>query len=208
MRPIGLNQEREMGRGEETRERIVATAAGVFNERGFAGASMADLMAATGLQKGGIYRHFESKEALALAAFEHAIARMATRFAAAAQSSAHSVEQLHALIGVFLGIPDDPPIPGGCPLMNAIIESDDANPALREQARGAMDDLRALVRRTAERGIRRGEVRAEVDPEELATVMVSLLEGGLALTRFYGAPEHLRYAAEHLRRHLDGSVRA
>ncbi len=72
-----------MRRGEETRERIVATAAGVFNERGFAGASMADLMAATGLQKGGIYRHFESKEALALEAFDHAIARMSERFAAA-----------------------------------------------------------------------------------------------------------------------------
>ena len=197
-----------MGRGEETRERIVATAAGVFNERGFAGASMADLMAATGLQKGGIYRHFESKEALALAAFDHAISRMSLRFASAVQGTTGSVERLHALISVFVGIPDDPPIPGGCPLMNAVIESDDGNPALRERARDAMDGLRALVRRTAQRGIERGEIRPEVDPEALATVMVSLLEGGLALARFYGAPEHLQYAADHLRRHLDGSVRA
>lgn len=197
-----------MGRGEETRERIVATAAAVFNERGFAGASMADLMAATGLQKGGIYRHFESKEALALEAFDHAIARMTLRFTAAVQGSDHSVDRLHAIVGVFEDIPENPPIAGGCPVMNAIIESDDANPTLRDRARDAMDGLRGLVRRTTERGIARGEIRADTDPEALATVMVSLLEGGLALTRFYGTPEHMRYAAAHVRRHLDGSVRA
>jgi hypothetical protein len=92
--------------------------------------------------------------------------------------------------------------------MNSIIESDDAHPALRESARNAMDGLRALVRRTTQRGIERGEIRPGVDPEALATVMVSLLEGALALARFYGAAEHMRYATEHLRRHLDGSVRA
>jgi TetR/AcrR family transcriptional repressor of nem operon len=49
-------------KGERTRARIVATAAPLFNQRGYVGASMADLMAATGLEKGGIYRHFESKD--------------------------------------------------------------------------------------------------------------------------------------------------
>ena len=197
-----------MGRGEETRERIVATAAAVFNERGFAGASMADLMAATGLQKGGIYRHFESKEALALEAFEHAISCMSGRFTAALRDRDSSVERLHAIIDVFAAIPGDPPVAGGCPVMNAIIESDDAHPALRESARNAMDGLRGLVRRTTERGIERGELRADVDPEALATVMVSLLEGALALARFYGADDHMRYAADHLRRHLEGIARA
>lgn len=197
-----------MGRGEETRERIVATAAAVFNQRGFAGASMADLMAATGLQKGGIYRHFESKEALALEAFEHAIACMTGRFTAALRDRDDSVDRLHAIIGVFAELPENPPVAGGCPVMNSIIESDDAHPALRESARNAMDGLRALVRRTTQRGIERGEIRPGVDPEALATVMVSLLEGALALARFYGAAEHMRYATEHLRRHLDGSVRA
>ena len=50
---------------EQTRQRIVAEAAPVFNQRGYAGSSLADLMKATGLEKGGIYRHFSSKEELA-----------------------------------------------------------------------------------------------------------------------------------------------
>ena len=71
-----------MRSGEQTRENIIRQAAALFNQQGFAGASMSDIMLATGLQKGGIYRHFESKEALALEAFDYAVACMGARFAA------------------------------------------------------------------------------------------------------------------------------
>ena len=60
-------------KGERTREGIVAAAAPLFNQRGYAASSMSDVMAATGLEKGGIYRHFESKDELALAAFDHTL---------------------------------------------------------------------------------------------------------------------------------------
>ena len=55
-------------KGERTRQHIIETAAPLFNQRGFTGASMADLMEATGLEKGGIYRHCGSKDELAVAA--------------------------------------------------------------------------------------------------------------------------------------------
>ena len=53
-----------MSKGELTRRRIVAQAAPIFNQKGFAGTALSDLMQATGLEKGGIYRHFESKDQL------------------------------------------------------------------------------------------------------------------------------------------------
>jgi TetR/AcrR family transcriptional repressor of nem operon len=61
-----------ISRGEETRERIVAEAAALFNQHGLEGTSMSDLMKATGLEKGGIYRHFSSKEDVAVQAFDYA----------------------------------------------------------------------------------------------------------------------------------------
>jgi TetR/AcrR family transcriptional repressor of nem operon len=61
-----------MGKGELTRQRIVALAAPIFNQKGYAGTALSDLMRATGLEKGGIYRHFESKQELAEDAFDHA----------------------------------------------------------------------------------------------------------------------------------------
>ena len=61
-----------MTKGEQTRQRLVAEAAGLFNRQGYEGSSMQDIMQATGLQKGGIYRHFGTKEELAQEAFDYA----------------------------------------------------------------------------------------------------------------------------------------
>jgi len=54
-----------MTKGEQTRRKIVEAAAPIFNKRGYEGSSLSDLMESTGLKKGGIYRHFSSKEELA-----------------------------------------------------------------------------------------------------------------------------------------------
>src|ERR1700730_17771519 len=61
-----------IGNGEKTRRDITCKAAPIFNQKGYDGAALSDLMRATGLKKGGIYRHFDSKQELAGEAFEHA----------------------------------------------------------------------------------------------------------------------------------------
>ncbi|HEX6369676.1 MAG TPA: TetR/AcrR family transcriptional regulator [Longimicrobium sp.] len=197
-----------MRSGEQTRENIIRQAAALFNQQGFAGASMSDIMLATGLQKGGIYRHFESKEALALEAFDYAIAQMGGRIGATLAGRENAIDRLHGVIDVFARLHDDPPVPGGCPMLNTAIESDDGNPALRARARAAMDGLRTLIRQTVRKGIPRNEVRADVDGDELATLMISTLEGGVALSRLYGDGVHLQRAANAMRRYLDERVRA
>jgi len=194
--------------GDQTRENIIRQAAALFNTQGFAGASMSDIMAATGLQKGGIYRHFESKEQLALESFDYAVEVMGDRFREALEGKRDALARLHAVISVFARIPADPPVPGGCPVMNAALENDDGNPALRDRARDAMDGLRALVVRIAKGGIERGEVRAAIDPDELATVLIATLEGAVMLSKLYGDPAHVGRAVAHLERYLDESVRA
>ena len=54
-----------MKKGERTRERIIRQAAPLFNQRGYEGSSINEIMAATALEKGDIYRHFRSKQELA-----------------------------------------------------------------------------------------------------------------------------------------------
>jgi TetR/AcrR family transcriptional repressor of nem operon len=53
---------------KENKERIVATAAQLFRERGFERVGVAELMHAAGLTHGGFYNHFESKRQLEEAA--------------------------------------------------------------------------------------------------------------------------------------------
>lgn len=196
-----------MGRGEQTRVRIIEQAASLFNRQGYAGVSVSDIMAATGLEKGGIYRHFESKEALALEALDHAVAIMAERFRSAIREHRAAPDRLRAIIGVFQSVATDPPVPGGCPVMNTAIDADDGNPLLRARARAAMDRLREMVRRTAESGVARGELRADTDPDTLATVLISTIEGGIVMSGLYDDPVHAKRTAEHLERWIDERVR-
>ena len=50
------------------REQIIQAAMGLFAERGFAGTTMADVVAASGLSTGAVYNYFPSKSDLVLAA--------------------------------------------------------------------------------------------------------------------------------------------
>jgi len=61
-----------MRKGRQTRQEIIRKAAPIFNQRGYDAAALSHLMRATGLEKGGIYRHFESKQQLAAEALDSA----------------------------------------------------------------------------------------------------------------------------------------
>src|ERR1700753_465240 len=60
-----------MTKAERTRQFIIEKAAPIFNQKGIAGTSMSDIMEATKLAKGGLYGHFDSKEALCLEVFTY-----------------------------------------------------------------------------------------------------------------------------------------
>jgi AcrR family transcriptional regulator len=57
-------------RAQRTRESILDAAAFVFDERGFAGASLSEILDKAGVTKGALYFHFASKEELAQAVIE------------------------------------------------------------------------------------------------------------------------------------------
>lgn len=196
-----------MKKGRRTRRRILEEAAGLFSLRGYAGASVSDVMDATGLEKGGIYRHFDSKQKLAADAFVLAVERMRGRFARAMHDRESALDRLDAVVEVFTDLAEEPPVPGGCPIMNAAIEHDDGDRLLRETTRGGMDALRAMIRALVEEGRAGGELRDDADPEGVATLVVATMEGGVVLSRLYGDPVHVERTARHVRGILAGFAR-
>ena len=195
-------------KGERTRARIVAAAAPVFNRLGFAGTSMSELMAATGLEKGGLYRHFESKDALALAAFDHAVTVYGRRYQAAVASTTSTLGQIAALAQAMADVAAEPLIDGGCPLLNTAVESDDGHPELRDRTRRAMRALLGLVRRLYENGVARGELAPDVDPADEAAHLVATMEGAVMLARLFDDPAYARRAAAAVARRAESLARS
>jgi AcrR family transcriptional regulator len=89
--------------GEVTRGVLIDTAQRLFTERGYAGTSTGDIVAAAQVTRGALYHHFRDKEDLFRAVLEATEAEMVGRVAAAA-SAATPLAQLHGAIEAFFAI--------------------------------------------------------------------------------------------------------
>jgi AcrR family transcriptional regulator len=189
-----------MSKGEQTRQAIIEKAAPLFNQRGFEGCSMADIMEATGLEKGGVYRHFSSKEELAAAVFHYAMETAMDARSIADQPELDAISKLRLMVERFVTVPS--PLPGGCPLLNAAIDTDDGNPVLRTLVQDALAKWKARIRRVVQQGIAEGQINRSVDPQRIANLIISTLEGALMITRLEGNRRALRDAQASLDLHL------
>jgi TetR/AcrR family transcriptional repressor of nem operon len=194
-----------MSKGKETRRHIVAEAATLFNQRGFEGTSLAALMEATGLEKGGIYRHFDSKEAIAVEAFDYAWRSASDTRLHDLDEISNSVDRLKQFIANF--VERTPSVGGGCPMFNTAVDNDDGNPALRARARNALRGWLDYLTSTIEKGIETGEIRRGVNAKKTATLIISSLEGALIISRLDKDREALPGVRSHLDTYLETELR-
>jgi TetR/AcrR family transcriptional repressor of nem operon len=196
-----------MRKGEQTRREIISKAAPLFNQKGYDGFALSDLMQATGLEKGGIYRHFASKEQLAAEAFDYAWNLALDTRLQGTQGIPNTVDRLQQIVRNFRDRREGL-VPGGCPLLNTAIDSDDGNPQLRTKARKALRLWLDRLSSTIEEGKQRGEIRSGVNSFQLAAVIVSTLEGSLMVSRLLKDDASEDAACRHLQDYLETNIRA
>ena len=176
-------------KGQATRRRIVAVAAALFNQHGYDGCSMQQILDATGLEKGGLYRHFRSKQELATAAIGYAIEQAVEARLLDLDRSGTALDRIRALVRHFVEVPST--VPGGCPILNTAIDSDDDRPALRDLVHHAIHDWKARLERVIREGQHSGEIRRDLEPRALANTLIALIEGALMISRVEGSREAL-----------------
>jgi TetR/AcrR family transcriptional repressor of nem operon len=192
-------------KGQETRQRIIAEAAAIFNQRGYEGCSIQAIMEATGLEKGGIYRHFESKEELAAEAFDYAWTIASARRHRNLAAIPNHADRLKQHITNFVTRTG---LPGGCPLLNTAVDSDNGNPVLRDRVRKALRDWKTMLSQILEEGIQAGTIRAGIDPCATANRIVGGLEGAMLISRIERNDQALRQALQDLDSYVESSLRS
>lgn len=193
-----------MRKGEVTRQHIIEEAAALFNRRGYAGCALREIMEATGLEKGGIYRHFNSKEEIAAEAFDYAWGQAFAIRTSGMEEIDDPVDKLRRHVANFT---EKTGFPGGCPVLNTATDSDDGNPVLRERVRAAVKRWRALIVRVVEQGQSAGSIREELDPQQVATRILGALEGAIMLSRIERSQAALHTTHALLDAWLDAEVR-
>lgn len=155
-----------MRKGDATRARILDEAARQAALKGFGAVSLNDVAEAVGLSKSGLFKHFESKEAMELVALEREFDRFVEFVWTPVEDLPRGRPRLERIFDLWLDWSEVEKAAGGCLLMAASIELDDQPGPLRDLLQTRVRQWRRTLAR---------EVKALRDPplsDEEAAVFV------------------------------------
>lgn len=87
-----------------TRDEIIETAAQVFRQKGYHGASMEDVAQAVNLKKASLYHHFTSKQEILLEILDRALQLLLEKISAITSQNKSADEKLRLMIRQYLQI--------------------------------------------------------------------------------------------------------
>lgn len=153
-----------MRKGEATRSRIVDIAAREAATRGLMAVSLGDVAEAVGLSKSGIFKHFESKDAMQLAVVEACLDKFTETLLGPAERLAAGRPRLEAVFDAWLHWAERQWPDCGCPINAFSTELDDQPGPLRDLMRARLgvfrDTLISEFRRLREPPLTEAEAKA------------------------------------------------
>jgi len=184
-----------------TRDRLIESARFLFWERGFAGSSMAELLAHAGVNSGSFYHFFDSKEALMRAVLEDYIGLLRPMVVDPAFASVKEpVERIFAILSGYRGRILATDCRYGCPLGRLALEIDPENsPAhalIAQNFQGWIEAVHECLEAM------KPALPRETDLDSLATYVLVVMEGGVMLSRSYRSVEPFDRAIAQLREHF------
>lgn len=194
-----------MTKAERTRQFIIEQSAPLFNTKGVAGTAMSDIMEATKMAKGGLYGHFESKDELSHAVVDYCLSMLGDKIAAVMNREKTAKGKLFAYLD-FLSRPDNPPLQGGCPMINFGMEADDTNAAINLKVKKGMEGSVARITNVIIKGIGTGEFHTAWNAKEFGIKLFTLMEGAIMIARVMGNNDNIHAVIKMLKAEIEAQV--
>ncbi len=191
-----------MPRKSDAKERMILSGVELFRERGLQGTAFADVLEHSGAPRGSVYYHFPGGKEQ----FSAEVVQFAGKGIARGLRELLAEHGPAEALGLFVEMWSDGLVrsefKAGCPVLAAIIDGDEAEPA-REQAAVAFRRWDALLADALiEAGIARQRAQA------FSTLALAAIEGAVALSRAERSVAPLQRVAELLREQLDDELAA
>lgn len=171
--------------GAETRAALLSAAASEIHRHGFQAASLARILADTGVTKGALYHHFPSKLALGHAVLDECYAP-ALRQTWITPLAREGVDPLAVLIRVIKSTGERMTLVDiglGCPVNNLAQEMSPVEPGFRVRIEALFDEWRDALTTALRRSAQQGRLRSDVDPRSVACFIVAALEGCVGMAK-------------------------
>ena len=172
-----------------TKRKIIKTALRIFLQKGYDRASMNEIARETGVTKGGIYHHFESKEHLFRDALAFITAEMQKWSSSRFREVRSSRDLLAALFGsiasmkdAFAGIVGEGGNQQPYSFLEILVNAARRDEGVRQEMGAVYAHTRKNIKEVLLQGQKAGEIRDDIDCEALAFEITALMEGTLLLS--------------------------
>ena len=167
------------------KEKIIRESLKLFSLKGFLSTSIHDIMEETRVSKGGLYNHFKSKDDIFFAVLSEARKIWRQRNLAGLDQIEKPVAKVKKLLENYRDryLKDKKTFPGGCVFVALSVELDDQNPVFSQELNEGFVRLKAMIKRLLDQGKGSGELRADVNTEEVTEMIFS---GMLGASVIYG----------------------
>ncbi|GAA3775259.1 TetR/AcrR family transcriptional regulator [Streptomyces chiangmaiensis] len=183
-----------MGRTSDAKERILAAAQSLIEQRGFSALGVAEICKAAGVPKGSFYYFFDSKEVLALAVLDEHWAGQRAGWSRVLSGDAPPLERLRRLFEETeaeqrAGQQSCGTV-SGCLFGNLTLEMSNQTEAIRERLQQIFEAQVDMVEEVVAEARQDGEVTVS-DSREAARSVVAQLEGQVLFAKLYNNTQRL-----------------
>jgi AcrR family transcriptional regulator len=192
-----------MTKAERTRQFIIEKTAPLFNSKGYVGTTLTDLTEATGLTKGSLYGNFNDKDEIAREAFRFSVKKVKGMVRMELDGVSTNKKKLIALLEFYAKYVFNPPVPGGCPLLNTAIEADDHYITMRKIVARELMETIDFIDSLLKKGVRAGEFVSGVRTREIAYTLFCSVEGALMFARVERSAEPMDIIVRHCKKILE-----
>ena len=162
------------------REKILTDGLRVVHERGYAGASVRDIVAAAGVPQGSFTNHFASKEAFCLEIldlyFEDVRAMIQRTLR---NDSLPPLKRLRAYVDAQIKYLDRVGWRNGCLVGNFTAEASEHSEVIRKRLVKIFEELRQSVAYCLRAAVKNGELARKTECDELGGFIVASLQGAI-----------------------------
>ena len=180
-----------LSKAEQTKQFIIERSAPIFNRKGYAATTMNDILKATGMAKGGVYGNFDSKDEIAVGAFEYSYDKLRTALRDRIKNQSTAMGKLLSIINFYHDYTINDDFSGGCPIQNTAVDADDHIPFLKVKAAAALNEMLGSLEHIILKGVEKGEFRKDLDAQSEALQFFSMIEGGIMMSKVTDQPRFL-----------------